>query len=817
MNHYLAVSPGKTVLRPLAKNILRAAALVEAIPVQFSFSGRAGIALSTGEPYPRGTQLLSALEGLAPHEPIPPAVSAALDDLRQWLDDGPGQKSFGPSFPLLLEEVRRQSVFSTCGNPQEPFMAFWEQWRRYYPLPQTFEIRGKSTINEVNQQEAGDYLQAHNQTAQGEPSIDRAARSLVSSLPADVERILDIGSGPGYGNRQIPADYAVLAMDIEEEILRGNVRQTCVGDIMDIPMADGSVDLVMACDVLEHLPDPVLKKGIAELMRVSRKYIYLQVPFQEPSLMAMALCSRCGHVWHINHHKRRYTQQELTALLPESWKPVCVNYTGDITTLRTGVHETEFADFFGFDIHSVEGMVCPKCGGKSILRGTDELELLHRMAGFDAEFPFPTYSEIGILFCRADQEAQLPDTMYPEQKPEQRLRNALRPMERRQALHVYTKAELLPELYTAGCEMTADEHGYHFRRCETAETAWVAISFPPLPGTYTGVEIRGSLPDGEGTVSVARADQRGQEQYLMDWQWSTAEATDCLNQEITCSSVYIKLYFSAPQLDLYSAGLSGGQDVPYRFYPREGRALFAFSLDGIRYQLPYPDETGISLPHSPRQWLLESNQTIRRRGALLKRFVQSLQEAAPVGAESNDSAPPQDGQHCVTGSFLPEASSPEEDPYKDDSQNMEPDLQTILTAALLTESKFSGEASLASGAAELASDGGSLQRTVAASLFAESMVAAGGTSSEGAEPRHQEFQDRRCEVSSALFAEYVLSVYEVPAQKKPSLMKIRFKIAAKKVEGRLQGWLHRHPRMYQTLTGLGVKRLYIVLKRRAAR
>ena len=50
MNHYLAVSPGKTVLRPLAKNILRAAALVEAIPVQFSFSGRAGIALSTGDP-----------------------------------------------------------------------------------------------------------------------------------------------------------------------------------------------------------------------------------------------------------------------------------------------------------------------------------------------------------------------------------------------------------------------------------------------------------------------------------------------------------------------------------------------------------------------------------------------------------------------------------------------------------------------------------------------------------------------------------------------------------------------------------------------
>ena len=77
MNHYLAVSPGKIVLRPFAKNILRAAALVEAIRAVF-LQRQGGIALSTGEPYPRGTQLLSALEGLAPHEPIPPAVSAAL-------------------------------------------------------------------------------------------------------------------------------------------------------------------------------------------------------------------------------------------------------------------------------------------------------------------------------------------------------------------------------------------------------------------------------------------------------------------------------------------------------------------------------------------------------------------------------------------------------------------------------------------------------------------------------------------------------------------------------------------------------------------
>ena len=57
---------------------------------------------------------------------------------------------------------------------------------------------------------------------------------------------MDIGSGPGYVNRQIPADYSVLAMDIDESILKGNIRQTCVGDIMDIPLADFNANLVAA-------------------------------------------------------------------------------------------------------------------------------------------------------------------------------------------------------------------------------------------------------------------------------------------------------------------------------------------------------------------------------------------------------------------------------------------------------------------------------------------------------------------------------------------------------------------------------------------
>ncbi len=69
----------------------------------------------------------------------------------------------------------------------------------------------------------------------------------------------------------LPADVSVLAMDIDAEALKEVDRQNCVGDITAIPVKDGAVDMVMACDVLEHLADDALQKAVSELERVSRR------------------------------------------------------------------------------------------------------------------------------------------------------------------------------------------------------------------------------------------------------------------------------------------------------------------------------------------------------------------------------------------------------------------------------------------------------------------------------------------------------------------------------------------------------------------
>ena len=76
------------------------------------------------------------------------------------------------------------------------------------------------------------------------------------------------------------------------------------GSIYDLPYKDNYFDLVLCTEVLEHLDDP--KKGLEELVRVSKKYLVVSVP-NEPFFMFAQLVrgknwSRFGNdIEHVNH------------------------------------------------------------------------------------------------------------------------------------------------------------------------------------------------------------------------------------------------------------------------------------------------------------------------------------------------------------------------------------------------------------------------------------------------------------------------------------------------------------------------------------
>jgi ubiquinone/menaquinone biosynthesis C-methylase UbiE len=100
--------------------------------------------------------------------------------------------------------------------------------------------------------------------------------------------LLDVGAGDGpYRSdckhlKYIAQDFGKYTGTGDIGIQMGdwdNSRLDIVSDILNIPLADGSVDAIMCTEVFEHIPDPV--RAIAEFKRLlkTRGYLILTAPF----------------------------------------------------------------------------------------------------------------------------------------------------------------------------------------------------------------------------------------------------------------------------------------------------------------------------------------------------------------------------------------------------------------------------------------------------------------------------------------------------------------------------------------------------------
>ncbi|MDQ3165939.1 MAG: class I SAM-dependent methyltransferase [Actinomycetota bacterium] len=96
--------------------------------------------------------------------------------------------------------------------------------------------------------------------------VARAPHALAGRL------VLDAGAGTGFGSASLAAVGArTVAMDRSADMLsweRASRPPSVVGDVVELPFADGVVDDVLAGFVLNHLADPVA--GLGELARVTR-------------------------------------------------------------------------------------------------------------------------------------------------------------------------------------------------------------------------------------------------------------------------------------------------------------------------------------------------------------------------------------------------------------------------------------------------------------------------------------------------------------------------------------------------------------------
>jgi 2-polyprenyl-3-methyl-5-hydroxy-6-metoxy-1,4-benzoquinol methylase len=136
----------------------------------------------------------------------------------------------------------------------------------------------------------------------------------VDGDPEPVRQALEVGCGEGVIAARLHDRWGqVTALDLPDAGLRADWRgvdgpRFLHANALELPFADDRFDVVVAAEVLEHLPDP--DKGLREMARVGRRHLVLSVPrepiFRGCNLVAGRYVRDLGNTpGHLNHWSKR--------------------------------------------------------------------------------------------------------------------------------------------------------------------------------------------------------------------------------------------------------------------------------------------------------------------------------------------------------------------------------------------------------------------------------------------------------------------------------------------------------------------------------
>lgn len=185
------------------------------------------------------------------------------------------------------------------------------------------------------------------------------------AVPREIRTLADIGGADGRLVKAIGRRGALergLVVDSSGDALRRAAPWPAVlGTCVRLPLADGSIECAACCEVLEHLPDALLGAAVAELKRISSRYIVVTVPFEEQLERNYTRCTACGAVFNINGHLQVFSLARIAALF-EDWQALRLErllgnsmrrFSPRLLRLK---QETLQLWAYGKDV------VCPRCG-----------------------------------------------------------------------------------------------------------------------------------------------------------------------------------------------------------------------------------------------------------------------------------------------------------------------------------------------------------------------------------------------------------------------------------------------------------------------
>jgi SAM-dependent methyltransferase len=148
------------------------------------------------------------------------------------------------------------------------------------------------------------------------PEIQHKIAVFLQSIPSGVESLLDVGCGDGAITNRLGERYSATGVDASSEALKHLRVEARQANASALPFPDRSFDLVMSSQMLEHLDDSAYAAAIAEMMRVTRRFLLISVPYREHLNQRTIRCPVCGYRQHVWGHRRSFTIESLLRDLP---------------------------------------------------------------------------------------------------------------------------------------------------------------------------------------------------------------------------------------------------------------------------------------------------------------------------------------------------------------------------------------------------------------------------------------------------------------------------------------------------------------------
>jgi SAM-dependent methyltransferase len=154
-------------------------------------------------------------------------------------------------------------------------------------------------------------------SALGEPALKGKIQKVLDIIPESVDTIVDIGCGNGVITNVLGKSFDVTAVDRSEKALCFVQTKKVVSGADNIPLPNASFDMVFSSEMLEHLEDGIFKKSVAEMKRLTKKYIFITVPNDENPDKLSIQCPSCKFIYNSPNHLRSFKALDFEKLFPE--------------------------------------------------------------------------------------------------------------------------------------------------------------------------------------------------------------------------------------------------------------------------------------------------------------------------------------------------------------------------------------------------------------------------------------------------------------------------------------------------------------------